>query len=60
MLNPITTEKQYDEALDRVYDLMQMKLEMGSVKFNELGALAILVKEYEKEHYPISKLNSFC
>lgn len=55
MLNPIKTEKQYIEALARIYELMQTEIKEGSAASVELEILSILVKEYELLHYPISR-----
>ena len=57
MLKPIKNEEQYDRALNRVYDLMQMDIEIDSPKSDELEILSILVKEYENEHHPIPSPN---
>lgn len=57
MLKPIKNEEQYDRALNRVYDLMQMDIEIDSPESDELEILSILVKEYENEHHPIPSPN---
>jgi HTH-type transcriptional regulator/antitoxin HigA len=57
MLKPIKTEDQYDEALARIYDLMQMDIKPDTAESDELEILVILVKEYENEHYPMSAPN---
>jgi HTH-type transcriptional regulator / antitoxin HigA len=57
MLKPIKTEDQYDEALARVYELMQTDVEENSADSDELEILIILVKEYENEHYPMPSPN---
>ena len=53
MLKPIKTEDQYDQALARVYDLMQTDIIENSPESDELEVLGILVSAYENEHYPI-------
>lgn len=53
MLKPIKTNKEYDAALARVYELMQKDLKAGSKLSDELEVLSILVEAYEKKHYPI-------
>lgn len=53
MLKPIRTEAQYEEALERIYELMQLDLEPGTEAGDELEILALLVKEYENAHYPV-------
>ena len=55
MLKPIRTEAQYEEALERIYELMQLDLEPGTEGGDELEILSLLVKEYEHEHYPVPK-----
>lgn len=57
MLKPIKTEEQYNQALARVYELMQTNIEENSAASDELEILSILVKEYETEHYPIPSPN---
>lgn len=57
MLKPIKTEEQYDDALARVYALMQIELKADSVESDELEILSILVKEYEIEHHPVPSPN---
>jgi len=55
MLRPIKNKAQYEDALARVYDLMQKNIKPESKDSDELEVLSILVKEYELEHYPMSK-----
>ena len=55
MLRPIKNNQQYEEALERVYVLMQKDIQPGSKQSDELEVLSILVKEYEHEHYPLPK-----
>ena len=55
MLKPIKNKTQYVDALGRVYELMQKNLKPESKDSDELEVLSILVKEYELEHYPVSK-----
>jgi len=52
MLTPIKNEQQYDVAVGRIYELMQMDLREGSELYNELDVLSLFVKEYDAEHYP--------
>jgi HTH-type transcriptional regulator/antitoxin HigA len=49
----IQTEEQYDEALARVYELMQTEIKEGAPESNELESLSILVNKYENQHYPV-------
>jgi len=57
MLRPIKTEEQYENCLERIYELMQTDLKQDSKESDELEILSILVKNYEEEHYPIQKPN---
>ncbi|HRO46570.1 transcriptional regulator [Agriterribacter sp.] len=53
MLKPIKTNKEYEAALQRIYELMQKELKAGSKRSDDLEVLSILVESYEKKHYPI-------
>ncbi|MEO8402973.1 MAG: transcriptional regulator [Chitinophagaceae bacterium] len=53
MLKPIRTKKEYDTAVERVYNLMQKDLKKGSKLSDELEILSILVEAYERKHYPV-------
>jgi HTH-type transcriptional regulator/antitoxin HigA len=55
MLKPVKNKKQYEEALTRIYSLMQKSIKPGSKESDELEILSILVKEYENIHFPIPK-----
>src|SRR5438445_9229119 len=55
MLKPIKNKTQYEDALIRVYDLMQKDIKPESKDSDELEVLSILIKEYELEHYPVPK-----
>jgi HTH-type transcriptional regulator / antitoxin HigA len=55
MLKLIKTEAQYEETLERVYELMQMKIEPDSTESDELELLTLIVQQYELEHFPIPK-----
>jgi HTH-type transcriptional regulator / antitoxin HigA len=52
MLKAIKTEEQYDEALARIYELIQTDIIENSPDGDELEVLGILVEAYEKEHHP--------
>ncbi|GAB4042048.1 helix-turn-helix domain-containing protein [Spirosoma jeollabukense] len=54
MLKVIKTEAEYEAALERVYDLMQLDLADDSDESNELEALALFIEDYESKHYPIA------
>ena len=53
MLKPIKNKRQYEDALVRVYDLMQKNIRAESKDSDELEILSILIKEYELQHYPV-------
>jgi HTH-type transcriptional regulator/antitoxin HigA len=55
MLKPIKNNAQYEDALARVYVLMQKDLKPESKDSDEMEVLSILVKEYELEHFPVQK-----
>ncbi len=57
MLKPIKTENHYDQALARVYELMQTEVKENSAESDELEVLSILIKEYENENYPMPSPN---
>ncbi|HED38542.1 MAG TPA: transcriptional regulator [Ignavibacteria bacterium] len=54
MLKPIRTKKEYNEALEKVYLLLQKDLKINSSEYDELELLSILIEDYEKKHYPIA------
>lgn len=58
MAKRIKTEEQYQDALARLYKLMQNDVKEGSETSDEMEALSILIKDYEMEHYPIPSPNS--
>ncbi len=57
MIKPIKNDNQYQDALSRIYALMQQDLVPGSIESDELEVLSILVKEYEEQHYPVPPPN---
>lgn len=57
MLKVIKTEREYEDALEHVYNLMQMDLEDNSPESDELEALALFIEAYESRHYPIGPPN---
>ena len=57
MLKPIKTKKDYEEAIERCYLLMQKEVKHSSKIADELEVLSILVKEYERKHYPVPPPN---
>ncbi len=53
MLIPIKNKQQYEDALARIYMLMQKDIKPDSKESDKLEILSIQVKEYENEHYPV-------
>lgn len=49
----IKNAEQYDKALERIYELMQLELLPDTDLYNELDNLADWVKAYDREHYPL-------
>ncbi|GAB3963649.1 helix-turn-helix domain-containing protein [Spirosoma terrae] len=54
MLKVIKTEAEYESALERVYELMQLELVDDSPESDELEALTLFIEHYEAQHYPIA------
>lgn len=52
-LKPIKTEEDYDNAILRVNELLDINPEPHSDEDDELEILSTLVEVYEDEHYPI-------
>jgi HTH-type transcriptional regulator/antitoxin HigA len=50
-IKPIRTDKDYEEALQRVELLMDAK--EGTVEFDELEILSTLIENYEAKHFSI-------
>lgn len=50
----IKTEAEYEAGLERIYELMQLDIQPNSEEEAELEIASLLVKEYEKTHYPIA------
>ncbi|SJZ93715.1 helix-turn-helix domain-containing protein [Sediminibacterium ginsengisoli] len=57
MVKPIKNNEQYEDALARVYTLMQKNIKPDSKDSDELEILSILIKEYELIHFPVPKPN---
>src|SRR5258708_13655786 len=55
MVKQIKNKAQYEDALARVYELMQKDLKPESKDSDELEVLSMLIKEYEMEHYTVPK-----
>lgn len=57
MLRLIKNNSEYEDALEKIYNLMQLDLVKGSPEGDELEILSLLVHAYEEEHYPILPLS---
>jgi HTH-type transcriptional regulator / antitoxin HigA len=53
MLKLINSKDEYDAALERIYNLMQLDLIKGSPEGDELELLSRLVHDYEQDNYPM-------
>ncbi len=54
MLKIIRNEKEYDEALNRIDELMELNPELGTVQSDELEILVLLVEKYEEINWNIA------
>lgn len=50
----IRTETQYDDALERVYELLQRHPSLNTPEGDELDLLTTLIEAYEAVHYPMA------
>lgn len=55
LLRPIKNEKDYDKALLRVDELMELNPKLGTKKSDELEVLAMLIEKYEEQEWAISE-----
>ena len=55
ILKLIHNEKEYDEALNRVDELMELNPKLGSSLSDELEVLVLLIEKYEQKHWAISE-----
>lgn len=55
MLKPIRNEKDYDEALNRVDELMVINPADGTEQTDELEILVLLIEKYEDKYWAISE-----
>ena len=53
MTGIIKTDEQYEEALARVEELMDIEPDPGSEDADRLELLTLLISNYEKEHFPL-------
>lgn len=54
MTKVIRTENQYDDALERVYELMHTRPALNSPVGDELDLLVTLIEAYELVQYPMT------
>lgn len=54
ILKPIKNEKQYDEALKRVDELMELNPALETKESDELEVLVLLIEKYEEKNWAIS------
>lgn len=52
-MKPIKTEIDYENTLEKIYNLMQLDLKDNSNELDELEVLSILVENYENKHFPM-------
>ncbi len=49
-VRPIRTEHDYDEAINRIDELLDMNPTPGTPEDDELDVLSTLVEDYKKKH----------
>ena len=54
-IKPIHNETDYDNALDRVDELMELNPELGTSLSDELEVLVLLIEKYEEKEWAISE-----
>jgi HTH-type transcriptional regulator/antitoxin HigA len=54
-IRPIHNEKDYDNALDRVDELMDLNPAMHTAQSDELEVLVLLIEKYEEKAWKISE-----
>jgi HTH-type transcriptional regulator/antitoxin HigA len=57
MITPVKNDHQYEDALRRIYTLMQKDIVPDTAESDELELLSIIVKDYENANFPIPKPN---
>jgi len=55
LLKPIKNEIEYDNALARVDELMELNPELGTTESDELEVLVLLIEKYEEKEWAISE-----
>lgn len=53
MMKQITKERDYENMLARVYDLMQKDVQPDSKESDEFEVLSLLIKDYESVVYSL-------
>ena len=54
-IRPIHNEQDYDKALDRIDELMDLNPDLRTPQSDELEVLALLVEKYEEKAWAISE-----
>jgi len=55
LLKPIKNEIDYDNALARVDELMELNPELGTSESDELEVIVMLIEKYEEKEWAISE-----
>ena len=55
LLKPIKNEKDYDFALNRVDELMEINPDLGTQESDELEVIVMLIEKYEEKEWAISE-----
>jgi len=55
LLKPIKNEMDYDNALMRVDELMELNPELGTTESDELEVIVMLIEKYEEKEWAISE-----
>lgn len=51
----LKNDNDYNEAMDRISELMEMSPEVDSEEFNELEMISLFIEDYESKHYKVNK-----
>jgi HTH-type transcriptional regulator/antitoxin HigA len=54
-IKPIRNEKDYDNALNRIDELMELDPALGTPQSDELEVLALLIEKYEEKAWAIEE-----
>ena len=55
LLKPIKNEIDYDNALARVDELMELNPDLGTLESDELEVIVMLIEKYEEKEWAISE-----